>query len=101
MATDGVAVIGPFSSEYTSVVPDVDVVLMVVVVEVEPPKMENWNCEEDTTESEVTVVMVEVCVFGVGGGSCAALGGSSVKIRHEDCITKYMKISIQKKTRSI
>lgn len=59
---------------------EAELALTVRVVAVEPPNMENWNWELDTADgSEVTVVLVEVCVFGVGGGSCAALGGSSKK----------------------
>lgn len=58
-------------------VSEAELALTVSVVAVEPPNTENWNWELGTVVSEVVVETVDVCVFGVGGGSWAALGGSS------------------------
>lgn len=55
---------------------EVELVLIVSVVVVELLNIENWKWEFGIVVFEVVVEIVDVCVFGVGGGFWVVLGGS-------------------------
>lgn len=76
-------VTGPFSKAATSVDDEHDDDIKLVAIEVVDTQLEvtaRGDTEHTDFDTETDGIVLCPVVLGVGGGSCAALGGSSVNI---------------------